>query len=70
METITASYDRLNDASTSTTGALDSSIARTSYMAEWFDGIDRPIDSANYGEDGKRVTTDSLTCFAAQDMFE
>jgi hypothetical protein len=43
------SYDRLNDASTSTTGALTSSIARLSYTASWFDGINRTIASANYG---------------------
>jgi len=38
-----AMSQRLNDASTSTTGALSSSIARISYMANWFDGIDRSI---------------------------
>jgi YD repeat-containing protein len=40
---------RLNDASTSTMGALTSAIARISYTAGWFDGIDRSIASANYG---------------------
>jgi RHS repeat-associated protein len=44
-----ASYDRLNDVSTSITGALTGSIARVSYVAGWFDGIDRNIASANYG---------------------
>jgi hypothetical protein len=45
----TASYDRLNTTSTSTTGALTTSNARVSYTAGWFDGIDRTIASANYG---------------------
>jgi len=45
----TASYDRLNDASASTTGALPTSLARISYAANWLDGTDRPIASANYG---------------------
>jgi RHS repeat-associated protein len=44
-----ATYDRLNDASTSATGALTGSIARVSYTASWFDGLDRPIANANYG---------------------
>ena len=44
-----ASFQRLNDASTSTTGALTSSNARIMYSAAWFDGIDRQIASANYG---------------------
>jgi RHS repeat-associated protein len=44
-----AMSQRLNDVSTSTTGALTSSIARISYMASWFDGVDRTIASANYG---------------------
>ena len=44
-----ASFQRLNDASTSTTGALTSSNARVMYSASWFDGIDRKIASANYG---------------------
>ena len=44
-----AMSQRLNDASPTTTGSLTSSIARISYMATWFDGIDRQIASANYG---------------------
>ena len=46
---------RLNDAPTTgtgSTGALSygtSPQARVSYMASWFDGIDRSIGSANYG---------------------
>jgi RHS repeat-associated protein len=44
-----AMSQRLNDASTSTTGALTSSNARISYTAAWFDGIDRTIAFANYG---------------------
>jgi len=43
------SYQRRNNASTSTTGALTSSNARVMYSAAWFDGIDRQIASANYG---------------------
>jgi len=43
--------DRLNAASTSTTAALASSKARISYTASWFDGIDRQIATANYGDD-------------------
>jgi RHS repeat-associated protein len=44
-----AGYDRLNDASASTTGALTSSNARISYTAGWFDGVNRSIATANYG---------------------
>ena len=44
-----AMSQRLNDANTSTTGSLITSLARVSYMANWFDGIDRSIASANYG---------------------
>ena len=44
-----ASFQRLNDASLLTHGALTSSIARISYSAVWFDGIDRSIATANYG---------------------
>jgi YD repeat-containing protein len=46
----TASYQRLND--TSGTGALTTGTApkgRASYMAGWFDGINRSLASANYG---------------------
>jgi RHS repeat-associated protein len=44
-----ASFDRLNNADPTVTGALTSSNARISYTAAWFDGIDRPLASANYG---------------------
>ena len=43
-----ASFMRLNDASTTTTGALTSSNARIMYTAVWSDGIDRQIAFANY----------------------
>jgi RHS repeat-associated protein len=52
-------YDRLNDASTSTPDALTTSLARVSYTASWFDGIDRSIASANYGAPSSAPTIPS-----------
>jgi hypothetical protein len=44
-------YERNHDASTTNTGALDlySSDARVSYVASWYDGVGRPVETANYG---------------------
>ncbi len=44
-----AAFQRLNDASVTTVGALTGTNARVMYTAAWFDGIDRPIATSNYG---------------------
>jgi RHS repeat-associated protein len=59
MKVSQASYDRLNDADPTVTGALTSSNARISYAASWFDGIDRPIAAANYGAIGSFTYPDT-----------
>jgi RHS repeat-associated protein len=44
-----ATFQRLNDASTTAAGALTPGNARITYTAAWSDGIDRQIAFANYG---------------------